>query len=71
LLKIALACCSPDEKHAASIFASNFNQLTDIWRFQSDDYGSSRSPNFCTIFFPIRPCAKAQHRRTNANHAWF
>jgi hypothetical protein len=37
----ALAYFSPNEKHAPSIFTSNFNHLTGIWRFQSDDYCSS------------------------------
>jgi hypothetical protein len=36
----ALEYFSPGEKYSASIFTSNFNHLTGIWRFQSDDYCS-------------------------------
>jgi hypothetical protein len=36
-----LECFSTDEQHAAYVFTCNFNHLTDIWRFQSDDYCSS------------------------------
>jgi hypothetical protein len=36
-----LECFSPNEKHSPYILTRNFNHLTGIWRFQSDDYCSN------------------------------